>query len=274
MRARLWLDGAHRGSWNMAFDAAMLEQAAFDRSVILRVYTWSRPTVSLGYFQSFADFQAIDSLKTLDCVRRQTGGGAILHDREWTYSIAVPETGRAKGHSEHLYRAVHDAVVARLRPHGYALSRWSEREDASLVSGANKSFMCFERRSEVDLVWGKRKILGSAQRRTEHGLLQHGSLLLNASSYFPSLRGLLDRQECDELPGLITRKQSVGSSEFETGTGEITLKDFVEALRHGIDNPTALDWTSDEPTTECLERAKHIEAERFASPDWNRSPRR
>ncbi len=259
----------------MAFDAAMLEQAAADQSIILRVYTWSQPTVSLGYFQSYADFQAIDSLKNLDCVRRQTGGGAILHDREWTYSIAVPESGPTKGHSQILYRAVHDAIAAWLQTNAFSVERWEAvSADAKVTSTSNHSFMCFERRSDVDLVWGERKILGSAQRRTELGLLQHGSLLLGASPSFPSIRGLLDERQTIELSMSAERSIFVGSSRFETSTGELTLKDFVEALQQEIGNLMALDWISDDPSTECLKRAELIEYQRFASDGWTRSRRR
>jgi len=186
--------------------------------IIVRFCYWSEPTLSLGNFQTIQelevaqDTQAHGNLRSLAWVKRKTGGGAILHDNELTYSIIVPANceslpSASKGHSEQLYRSVHESVVQGLKQLGLGASL-SESctckvakgpgrndSDGSLDSESavrNEPFMCFHRRTPVDVVVGDHKILGSAQRRVKSGLLQHGSFLLRRSSEYPALLGLED----------------------------------------------------------------------------------
>jgi len=182
------------GEVNMATDNAMLGRATSDWPVILRIYRWETPTLSLGHFQSDDDLKPFPHLRELPCVRRKTGGGAIVHDCELTYSLLIPNRNNApaKGHSETLYRAVHESISANLR-----LLGWQAGLSEACTCGLEKkdpteSFLCFLRRSPVDLVVEEHKIVGSAQRRTATGLLQHGSLLLRRSPSTPDLLGLLD----------------------------------------------------------------------------------
>src|SRR5882724_9809402 len=88
---RLIIDPPAHGAWNMAVDEALLESAAVDGIATLRLYQWSEPTLSLGYFQPAADRQTHPASRECPLVRRASGGGAILHDRELTYSLAIPE---------------------------------------------------------------------------------------------------------------------------------------------------------------------------------------
>ena len=87
---RLIDDGAAIGARQMALDEALLESAAERGSATLRFYRWSEPTLSLGYFQDYAERDSHAASRNCALVRRQTGGGAILHDRELTYSLAIP----------------------------------------------------------------------------------------------------------------------------------------------------------------------------------------
>jgi lipoate-protein ligase A len=170
----------------MAVDEAILHHVLLDPKVgaTLRWYRWQAPTLSLGYFQSFYNLPA--ELKELDCVRRLTGGGAILHHHELTYSLVVPAgqwpLGTAKqmvlGFHQCVAEVLSSAVPARLHP-GSAPSK-------------EEPFLCFLRRSQGDLVVGDDKILGSAQRNRQGALLQHGSILLQQSPHTPILSGLSD----------------------------------------------------------------------------------
>ncbi len=159
---------------------------------ILRLYSWSQPTLSLGYFQAYDD--RLDHLESngLELVRRGTGGGAIVHHYDWTYSIALPASALpgTVGAAQPLYDCVHDAVVAWLRKGGFDARKWIDSGDRSDCSGSGCSFLCFERRSVGDVVIGGDKVMGSAQRRLRGALLQHGSLLLQQSEHAPSLPGL------------------------------------------------------------------------------------
>jgi lipoate-protein ligase A len=201
-------DGAQTGELNMAIDQRLLEEAGRSDQVVLRIYRWSEPTLSLGHFQNSKDIPTQAPWGCLPQVVRRTGGGAIVHHHELTYCLVVPhscqEPGKQKGHSEHLYRVVHDALASSLRDLEWNAQR---SEDctcrvSSIQSGDSQHslskepktspFLCFERRSPVDIVVQQHKVIGSAQRRGPGGLLQHGSILLRASPSAPQLLGLLD----------------------------------------------------------------------------------
>lgn len=167
----------------MAADEALMNLVASGDSVpTLRLYQWSEPSISLGYFQKYAEYEALEPpAGALPVVRRLTGGGAILHDRELTYSITLPV-----GHSilaegpNHLYEMAHDAVIAAFDSFRLATWRGCTSDDSGPARGP---FFCFARRHCFDVLAGAgaesdAKIAGSAQRRTQHAVLQHGSIIL------------------------------------------------------------------------------------------------
>ena len=192
----------------MAIDEALLADAADNGVATLRLYQWSEPTLSLGYFQPYEDRYQHAASRDAAVVRRQSGGGAILHDRELTYSLALPATHPFARHAEQLYSAVHEAVIAVLTPHiAAAASGLALRlrcDDCAPPSG-DEPFLCFQRQARGDLLLVPptsvpsaeadspiHKILGSAQRRRRGAILQHGSLLLEKSPAAPELVGLND----------------------------------------------------------------------------------
>jgi lipoate-protein ligase A len=186
------IDPPLSGETNMAIDEALLRDATPESPIVLRVYQWDQPTLSLGHFQSWEDCRTIPGLSDLPWVRRKTGGGAIVHDQEITYSILIPETRNktSKGHSELFYRAIHGSVVENLRKLGWDAKLSETCTCSTATNQKEEPFLCFSRRSPVDLMIETNKILGSAQRRTSAGLLQHGSLLVLHSPTTPRLIGL------------------------------------------------------------------------------------
>ncbi len=186
---RLIVDGPSGGAWQMAVDEVLLESAAEGGPATLRFYQWSEPTLSLGYFQPY--FARRKHIPSRDCpvVRRQTGGGAILHDREWTYSLVFPLAHPLAADTTRLYDAVHDALKATLAQSNIEVAV------LAMPSGTRpdeQPFLCFERRARGDVVYETTKICGSAQRRRRGAVLQHGSLLLARSPHAPELPGLLE----------------------------------------------------------------------------------
>ena len=240
-------DSPRSGLENMEIDTQLLlgaSDGSFLRSIgagcglaplVVRFYYWSEPTLSLGNFQSIqqlsesTDTQGHEGLGRLAWVQRKTGGGAILHDREITYSIVVPSGNStielaSKGHSERLYRSVHESVVDGLRQMGIqaGLSE-SCTCSAAKIGKLGEPFLCFHRRTPVDVLVGEHKVLGSAQRRGKSGLLQHGSLLLAHSAAYPSLSGISDLAELPE------RYQFVGG-----GPNQDCFGAWQEWLEHRI----------------------------------------
>jgi len=148
------------------------------RPAALRLYGWQPATISLGYFQRYQQLAGLpDELQRLAVVRRPTGGGAILHDREVTYALIVDDSLLvARRAPSELYRLVHtcwrdalatDVAACRLAP-----------EALPLPSPRSGPFFCFEKPARTDLIVDGQKLLGSAQRRIPGRVLQHGSLLL------------------------------------------------------------------------------------------------
>jgi lipoate-protein ligase A len=197
---RLIVDPPLSGAWNMAADEVLLDEAADDGPATLRFYRWSEPTLSLGYFQTFADRDQHAASRNCVVVRRQSGGGAILHDRELTYSVTLPGNHPLTLEAGELYRGVHEAIIAVLQP------LLTARDGAILsiceqvhTDRGKEPFLCFQRRATGDVLLASRKredgvkIVGSAQRRRRGAVLQHGSILLEASPAAPELPGLRDR---------------------------------------------------------------------------------
>ncbi|MBL8812095.1 MAG: lipoate--protein ligase family protein [Planctomycetaceae bacterium] len=224
---------AYSGRFNMAMDEALLELAADrDRSTV-RIYRWSEPTVTLGYFQaSEARSQVENPFPGLPIVRRLSGGGAILHDRELTYSCVLPATHPVRHDPSQLYVIVHQALIQLLQQCGVnSMLRSDYDAQTQVKQSASEPFLCFLRQNPNDIVHASGiKIVGSAQRRRKGVILQHGSILLSASDHASQVPGIEQlassfRREHfqDQLPQIIAA--SVGSL--------VTSRDYsAEELEH------------------------------------------
>ena len=167
----------------MARDEWLLQRSVEHGESWLRFYSWSRPTLSLGYFQPFSARHHHRTSRACQVVRRASGGGAILHDQELTYCLAVPIQNRFADHAAALYRIVHEQLISCLETRGIHPALHNGKEDSA-------PFLCFQRRSKGDVILNGKKIAGSAQRRHARALLQHGSVLLAGSVVAPELPGL------------------------------------------------------------------------------------
>lgn len=187
MKLRVIISPPGSGAWNMAVDEALLLSSQFD-GLTLRFYQWAEPTLSLGYFQALAERDEHRASSQCPLVRRASGGGAILHDVELTYSIVAPLTQRWGAAAHDLYLVAHHSLCAILSNWGIQASLF-EASTPPLARDA-EPFLCFQRRSSGDVVLKGAKICGSAQRRHLSRVLQHGSLLLGTSAAAPELAGI------------------------------------------------------------------------------------
>jgi lipoate-protein ligase A len=238
----LLIHGPSPGAWNMAVDEALLDAAGEERIVTLRFYEWIEPTLSLGYFQPVSERK--QHPPSLECpfVRRSSGGGAILHDRELTYSFAMPVERHSAADVTRLSFSLHEALAAALAELGVA---------SRLCQGAGprcefQPFLCFQRRAVGDLLVADGKVGGSAQRRRQGAILQHGSVLLASSAFAPELPGLV------ELTG---RAISAGL--------------LAEVFREAVGDRFKLKWTSPGETAPIDPRVETLLADKFASATWN-----
>ncbi len=179
----VWWDEAADGPTNMAADELLAEEAARHGGLVMRLYSWSAPSVSLGAFQAVAEAEACADIAGLPLVRRPSGGGAIVHGTDLTYAAAVPKSHAWGGTPQALYDALHLALVAALADFGVA----ARLHVASPLDPPADALFCFSRRAPGDVVaaapgtapgGADPKIMGSAQRRLGTTVLQHGSLLL------------------------------------------------------------------------------------------------
>jgi lipoate-protein ligase A len=228
------------GPANMAADEALL-RSALDRGVAsLRFYTWAEPTLSLGYFQPHTERLSDPLLMDMAWVRRPTGGAAILHHHEITYSLSLP-AGPPWHTAESWLCRFHHAVAAALKGLGV--------ESRAVVCGEERTlgpFLCFRHQTPGDLLVAGHKVVGSAQRRPHGATMQHGSLLLNQSPHSPSLPGIA------ELAGVVIQGP------------ELAAAIVVELGRqHG--------WTFDPDDWTEAERQSAAELERvkYATTAWN-----
>ncbi|XZE21039.1 lipoyl protein ligase domain-containing protein [Pirellulaceae bacterium SH449] len=211
MNAIIRVDGPASGQHNMDVDEALLRDAQNAGALLLRVYRWQKPTLSLGHFQNESEIPDDAPWGHIERVRRKTGGGAIVHDVELTYSLVIPHNRKPdsgaqsetpvgapsvdfgkKGPSDLIYRSVHNELVVGLQRLGLPAKLAEQCTCKTGEDGKGASFLCFERRSPVDIVIDGYKVVGSAQRRTQHGLLQHGSVLLRTSEFARHLCGIQD----------------------------------------------------------------------------------
>jgi lipoate-protein ligase A len=226
----------------MAVDETLLETAAADGQCTLRLYRWQEPTLSLGYFQAYADRWQHAASGRAAVVRRASGGGAILHDRELTYSLAIPSQHPLAARRLECYRAVHQALVEVLAEWGIEATMAAQPEQSAAT---REPFLCFQRRSPGDVLVAGAKIAGSAQRRCRGAVLQHGSVLLARSAAAPELGGL------EELSG-------------QTVPPERLIEAWLERLA-GVLSAT---WQSGQLSDAERRRANEICAEKYASPVW------
>jgi lipoate-protein ligase A len=249
----------------MAVDETLLEAAAAEGQCSLRFYQWEEPTLSLGYFQARADRRHHPASTQCPLVRRQSGGGAILHDSELTYSLAVPERHPLAANRLQTYRVVHQSLVEALRQWGIEAAMfdlWCGRpgctnagetpapQRASANAGETPApqrqpFLCFQRRSPGDVLVGCVKIAGSAQRRCRGAVLQHGSLLLARSHAAPELDGL------KELSGRA-----------------IVAEEMIQAWLERLAGTLKITWRQEGLTEPHRRRAATLAAEKYGAAAW------
>lgn len=242
---RLLVDPPAAGAWNMAVDEVLLEWAERTGGCCWRFYQWEEPTLSLGYFQVYEDRWQHAASHKCPVVRRASGGGAILHDRELTYSCVWPQGHRLAAGRLLLYEAVHASLIELLAEKGITASLHGQ---AGSDKAEQPPFLCFQRRSPGDIVVAGAKVVGSAQRRLRGAVLQHGSVLLARSPAAPELDGLA------ELAGFALDAEQL-------------CQDWGKRL----ENYLGLVWHWTPLSAEEYQQAVTLVETKYGSPPWTRN---
>jgi lipoyl(octanoyl) transferase len=253
MPSRRWrtlLTPADSGVANMALDEALMERSAATGEWICRVYGWAEPTISFGRNQSaLRDYDRERVERRLYAVRRPTGGRAILHYREVTYCVTAPT--RQAGGLQESYVLINRLLVDALRLIGIEAALATSRVEPMQPG----PIPCFDHPSSGELVASGRKLVGSAQWRSEHALLQHGSILIEDQQ--ASVNDYLKHPQ-PAPPPAATLKELLGSAP--------SLPDVASAIFSAValDDPTLCPLELDQPLLDAQTRlARH-----FADPGW------
>ena len=261
--------GARDAASNMALDEALLVMhEAGATPPTLRVYGWCQPTLSLGYAQNAqqeVDLAACHAQGVV-VIRRPTGGRAVLHDQEVTYSVVMPLALDDGSHTitEH-YRRIGMALAAALQALGLPV-HLARPQVRAASTRAPASPACFAALSRYELSVVGKKIVGSAQKRAQRALLQHGSIPL-----------WMDRQrlfQCLRVPpehraALVQAAYTTMGAVNEVAPRPVSLAALHEALRQGFGATFGVDLVDMpiSPEEWCL--AQHLRATKYATDAWN-----
>lgn len=271
--ARFLDTGPAPAAWNMAVDEALLEackrglsgnRPVEESGVAFRVYAWSPPALSLGRAQSAGRDVRLEVLERegIGLCRRLTGGRAVLHDRELTYSLAGPEALLGRSISE-TYRRVSEGLAAGLRALGVPVEMAPPAPPRA--GGARASHgSCFATTSVWELATGGRKVVGSAQCRVGGAVLQHGSVLLRSPE--ERLLTLLKGRGARGKGRLPAGSYAVGVEEV-LGR-EVSFAELAAALREGLAGSLNAAFREADLTPAERARAGEIARERYGNPAW------
>jgi lipoate-protein ligase A len=262
---RLILSPPGTGAWNMAVDEAILESAGQNLvPPTLRLFSWEPACLSLGYAQplSDVDLPALTA-RGWHLVRRPTGGRAILHTDELTYSVAGPPSDpRLAGSILESYRCLSAALLSALHRLGIP----AESQAASPSNLAANGPVCFEVPSNYEITVTGKKLVGSAQARRKQGVLQHGSL--------PLCGDLTRINQVLVFPDEPSRKTSAKRLLARATTVEAVLgvvlswDEAARAFIAGFQETLNLVLLPGELTADEKTRAEELVRRKYAHPDW------
>lgn len=170
-------------------------------SPTLRLYGWDKPSLSLGYFQKLSDINTgYCAVNKIPIVRRPTGGRAILHNNELTYSFSArTDKGFFSKGLLDSYKKISEAFVLAFKKTGIQVTSKEKRENGRVLA---RSSMCFKTSSLGEIMIENRKMVGSAQKRWVNGLLQQGSIPFNYNE--DMLRNIFGEERTSRINNYMT----------------------------------------------------------------------
>lgn len=263
---RLIVDSPALGAVNMATDEAILQAvSAGEQLPTLRLYGWEPMCLSLGYGQRVRDVDE-ERLNAAGwgMVRRPTGGKAILHGDEVTYSVALPrDHDLAQGDVVESYRRISEALLVALRRLGLAPA---SEKDAKGNKGLGP--VCFEVPSHYEITSDGKKLIGSAQVRRKIGILQHGTLPL-----YGDIARICDAlaYESDDAREIAKAQVRRRATTLEAVTGErINWHTAADAIVQGFAETFGIAFMSDELSDDERAQVATLVEETYAHPAWTR----
>ena len=262
--------GSHDPYYNMAMDEALLNFVSRGEiDPVVRFYTWNPATLSVGYFQRLKKEIDIDKVKEkgFGLVRRQTGGRGVLHDKELTYSVIVPESHpNMPSTITEAYRVISEGLLEGFKLLGFdayfAIPR-SKEEREKLKQP--RSAVCFDAPSWYELVVEGRKIAGSAQTRQKGVILQHGSLLqdVDVDELFDMFIFKNDRLKEKMKKAFVDKAVVIN----DISDRHISIEEMEKAFEEGFKKGLNIEFKPLSLTENQLAEVKVLE-EKYRSEEW------
>jgi len=279
MEWRLIKDSYHTGFINMAVDEAIM--IAHREGLVpptIRFYQWSPPAVSLGYFQDLQKEINVDVCRNMgiDIVRRPTGGKAVLHDKELTYSFVIRESHPLVNDSIlETYKKISGGMIrglsylgikAELVPLREKLKSFSSgNEIKSKISHSDIKSICFSVPSQYEVQVEGKKIVGSAQVRKKEIVLQHGSLLIELEK--DKLFSVFNFPSAQIRERLKTRFKATSLEEILKK--KINFSELSEVLPRGFEEEFGVKLTEGKLTEQEEKISKELLEDKYLTYEWN-----
>jgi lipoyl(octanoyl) transferase len=264
---RLLITPPARGAWNMAADEAILEHIGSGASLpTLRLYAWEPACLSLGHAQPLADVDLLRlKQRGWEVVRRATGGRAILHTDELTYSVIAPtDEPRVAGSILESYNRLAQALLLAVKSLELPVQI---KEYAGLnENGPPTNPVCFEVPSSYEIIVNGKKLIGSAQARKKEGVLQHGSLPLTGdlARICQALVFENDLAREDASQRLLERATTVESALGRVVSWENAARVFI----YGFETQLGLSLKREELSESESRRAAELVREKYDHASW------
>ncbi len=262
---RLLITPPARGAWNMALDESILEHIGRGDSLpTLRLYAWEPACLSLGHAQPFADVDTVRlKQRGWEVVRRATGGRAILHTDELTYSVIAPnDEPRVAGTVLESYNRLAQALLLAVQK----LELPVEMKEGRSENVSTPNPVCFEVPSTYEITVNGKKLIGSAQARKKEGVLQHGSLPLTGDltriCQALVFENKMAREEASQR--LLTRAATVESALGRAVSWEMAAQAFIQAFEAQLGLSLERGHISESES----KRTDELVAKKYDHPSW------
>jgi lipoate-protein ligase A len=250
------------GRENMAIDRVMAQHARDnEQRATLRVYGWKPSAISLGYHQPITDIDTSRCKQdSIDVVTRPTGGRAVLHAEELTYSVVIPK--QSKYFHDNILKVYEKISYAILRSLSYLdvlLSFDRARRTSKYLNKGEYSTLCYAASAQYEIGYKGRKLVGSAQRRFDDVVLQHGSILIGTRHL-----DLVDylahgNERWRSSVRQYMEKKTICLNELRDHP--VNYDELAGAMKSGFENELAITLAEDQLSAQELYSIKHLLAE-------------
>ncbi len=256
--------------YNMAMDEALLNFVSRGEiDPVIRFYTWNPATLSIGYFQRLQKEIDIDKVKEkgFGLVRRQTGGRGVLHDKELTYSVIVPESHpNMPSTVTEAYRVISQGLLEGFKNLGFdTYFAVPKKPEERQKLKQPRSSVCFDAPSWYELVVEGRKIAGSAQTRQKGVILQHGSILqdIDIDELFDMFIYKNERLKLKMKEAFVEKAVAIN----DISDKHITISQMEEAFEKGFKKGLNIELKPLELTEAQLAEVEEL-TEKYRSDEW------